>query len=422
MKYTCFVPAILFLWVNLAQAQKIRPLSVGDTVPDITLNHIINAPYASCKLSDFKGKVVILDFWATWCGACIKNFDKLDVLQRKYSDQLQVLLINTKSTGDDDNKIKNLLGNLKNAAGLQLNLATVTRDTVINQLFPHTLIPHYVWLKNKRVIAITNGDEVTAINIERLLKDNHAELVTKKDIPDFDAAKPLLNNLDKIESRVAYYNSFFSGYINGLSSKQGNTRNITQQRWYAINRPVIKLYQFATGYYDNRLFIQSIKIDTADLLEDKSKESWKSKHLYCYEITLPGTVTDSIRKLLMINDLNRFLNLDAHFETKMVRCWVLKGEIKEMKAVDSSFQCTATQLVHLFNSNYKEHPSSENPIIIDETLDSRGAKLSIPNNSWLSLSSLQEAIKKNYLTLQLLERPVSFFVISDPAKQAIIIQ
>lgn len=422
MKYTCFVPAMLFLWVNTAQAQKIHPLSVGDTVPDITLNHIINAPYSSCKLSDFEGKVIILDFWATWCGACIKNFDKLDILQRKYSNQLQVLLINTKSTGDDDTNIKNLLGKVKNAAGLQLNLATVTQDTIIDQLFPHKLIPHYVWLKNNRVIAITNGDEVTAINIERLLKNNHAELVTKKDIPDFDAAKPLLNNLDKIESRVAYYNSFFSGYINGLSSKQGNTRNTTQQRWYAINRPVIMLYQFATGYYDNRLIVKSAKIDTTGLSEDKSKESWKSKHLYCYEITLPGTVTDSIRKLLMINDLNRFLNLDAHFETKAVPCQVLKGEVKETKVVDNSFRCTATQLAHLFNNNYKEHPSSENPIVIDETLDSRGAKLSVPNNSWLSLSTLQEAIKKNGLILQLLERPVSFLVISDTAKRAIIIQ
>lgn len=39
------------------------------------------------KLSDFKGKVVILDFWATWCPPCRKEIPHFVELQKEYGDQ-----------------------------------------------------------------------------------------------------------------------------------------------------------------------------------------------------------------------------------------------------------------------------------------------------------------------------------------------
>ena len=44
------------------------------------------------QLSDFRGKVIILDFWATWCPPCIKEIPHFVELSRKYADPGLVIL------------------------------------------------------------------------------------------------------------------------------------------------------------------------------------------------------------------------------------------------------------------------------------------------------------------------------------------
>lgn len=62
---------------------------IGSDAPEITFEWT-NANYT--KLSDLKGKVVMLDFWATWCGPCIASFPKIRELQARYKDYPVVIL------------------------------------------------------------------------------------------------------------------------------------------------------------------------------------------------------------------------------------------------------------------------------------------------------------------------------------------
>lgn len=53
------------------------------------------------KLSDFKGKVVILDFWATWCAPCREGIPDLIDIQKNYSKDVQIIGITV-----DENPMK----------------------------------------------------------------------------------------------------------------------------------------------------------------------------------------------------------------------------------------------------------------------------------------------------------------------------
>jgi len=54
------------------------------------------------KVSDFKGKVVIVSFWASWCEPCRKEFPVLSAIQKKATtEKLQVISINI----DEDRKV-----------------------------------------------------------------------------------------------------------------------------------------------------------------------------------------------------------------------------------------------------------------------------------------------------------------------------
>jgi cytochrome c biogenesis protein CcmG/thiol:disulfide interchange protein DsbE len=47
------------------------------------------------RVADFKGKVLIVDYWATWCGPCKASFPKIDALYKKHKDEgLEVVAIN----------------------------------------------------------------------------------------------------------------------------------------------------------------------------------------------------------------------------------------------------------------------------------------------------------------------------------------
>ena len=70
------------------QGNVIRFVRNPEAAPDFKLAGLDGKPLT---LADSRGKVVLLNFWATWCGPCQAEIPDLIELQQKYKDQLQVI-------------------------------------------------------------------------------------------------------------------------------------------------------------------------------------------------------------------------------------------------------------------------------------------------------------------------------------------
>ena len=81
--------------VALAAALKLQP---GQPAPEFTLDDLDGQPVS---LSQFKGQVVLLDFWASWCGPCIDDLPYLREVKKKTADW-PVVFLNISLDADED--------------------------------------------------------------------------------------------------------------------------------------------------------------------------------------------------------------------------------------------------------------------------------------------------------------------------------
>jgi thiol-disulfide isomerase/thioredoxin len=118
-------------------------VDIGDRLPDFEFTNLpVTDPPATHRFSDFKGQYVLLDFWATWCGPCLREAPNVQEVVKTYADddRLKVLCISIDRTPDRPaNYVK-----AKSAGGIQawLSLSQKTEQTKAFSI-PH--VPS-IWL------------------------------------------------------------------------------------------------------------------------------------------------------------------------------------------------------------------------------------------------------------------------------------
>ena len=78
-----------------AEEEAAKKQAAGIEAPDFTLNDINGKPLS---LSSLRGKYVILDFWGSWCGWCIKGIPQMKEYYKKYAGKFEILGVDCNDT------------------------------------------------------------------------------------------------------------------------------------------------------------------------------------------------------------------------------------------------------------------------------------------------------------------------------------
>lgn len=160
--------ALLILCSSSLYAQQkdtIIPLKIGNKIPAWVMNTTFpvlrnrGSVADSMKLNQYKGKLILLDFWAAWCSTCIYKFPVLESLQLRYPEDLAVILVDTKNNRDPLEQMEGILSG-KKAPFISSKLESIYNDTVLNSLFPHSFLPHYVWIGKDGTLKALSGAEL----------------------------------------------------------------------------------------------------------------------------------------------------------------------------------------------------------------------------------------------------------------------
>jgi thiol-disulfide isomerase/thioredoxin len=133
----------------------------GSPAPEIRVESMSGKPVA---LSDYRGKVVLLDVWASWCGPCKQELPMLDDMARRLKDDVVVLAVSV------DQERANVTKFLKARPRWALTIAHDPKGEVADRFAPEKMPTSYV-IDRSGVIRYVNSGFVPgdAAVIERRL-------------------------------------------------------------------------------------------------------------------------------------------------------------------------------------------------------------------------------------------------------------
>jgi thiol-disulfide isomerase/thioredoxin len=113
-----------------------RPVTSGDVAPTFVLSRIEAKGQLGARVSldSLRGKVVVLDFWATWCQPCLRALPTLDAYQRKHPE-VAIVTVNL----DDAGEARAIFDERGYALTLLASDGEVTERYNVSQI-PHTVV------------------------------------------------------------------------------------------------------------------------------------------------------------------------------------------------------------------------------------------------------------------------------------------
>lgn len=335
------------VYAQHSQVSDLKVLSIGDTIDLNAFSvKVLEEQMMDQNLGQYKGKWLIMDFWATYCQACINSLPNLQSIQDKYGGNMQVLLV----TSEDEGRIKRTLQRSEVLKNANIRLPFLVQNKTLKQVFPHVTIPHVVIVDPRGTIrAVTHSSEIIASSVEKLILGETVNFLAKD---DFNNSFGQVHESDEVKTstNLLWESSLVKqGYGQGniTKDKTGNFITLVDFQFTPID-----LFYKAYSYFKlgalvpmnlKRVFVE-VK-DSLSYMRYANKElqplaffpkkfpylhyanrhEFDADNMYTYRLKLPYGIPDDQVFECIMDDLNRYFPIKGKVEKREVPAWVIRS-------------------------------------------------------------------------------------------------
>lgn len=396
--------------------------TIGDMVPKNDRYEVDNFGKKEISFNDFKGKIVLLDFWSIGCSSCIAAFPKLERLQEQFKDDLQIILVTSSKKAQVDKYIA--LGSFEKPT-----LPMIMGDTLLKTYFPYRMVPMQVWVDRiGEVKAITNAWYAAEEVLQQVIQGSWPEMEVRRDNMEYVKGRFFLEqglaHLPKFSSSL----SEFIPEIPSYTSIKDSLKNRSIRSFY--NYSALKLLQIAYGtetfpnrsVFYNKNRIEFHDVDTTDWVREKEEidyEQWRRKTYLSYELSLPSK-DESLWFGMMQDDLKRYLRVYRGVEVGLEKRKVSGFELYDLASSEvaigmpkhdtktvSHFLGTTSLMLALENKFTRE----DNVFFFNASSRKGYFPIMLDVKDWKDLKAVQQQLKPYRLGLRKCERLMDKLVI-----------
>jgi thiol-disulfide isomerase/thioredoxin len=413
MKLIYCLLVLLCPYINKAQPSSVKALTVGDAIPGMVYNNVLNYSGTSIDLNSFKGKLVILDFMLTTCSSCLQKLPLFDSLQKSYAGKIQFIIVSSQRK----EIVKTFLQN--QWLGKQIHFPVITNDVKLKELFPHEWVSHLVWVApDGTVKAITDGDYVTGKNIRQVLENAPINWPIKRDVPDFDYTVPFTATNAQVQSiqPPAVLSSCFMPYINDVGQyhifRQKDSINHTVRTAF-YNQPIIEMYLRLRGkfWFPRSQIILNVKDSSRYILDETKyfRRQWMEQNTFCYESILPTSTTGTVQQQRIWDELDFYFGIHTVLEERAIPCQVLRQKKPPVKP-----SSIANELVSISTIVYEMNQACSGIPVFIEDKELEKIRLPVSKAQLQDRAVLTEILQQNGYELVQEIRRVEVLVITEP--------
>ena len=301
-----------------------NPPMLGKVCPDFFMSVIgANGVEKPLTLSELRGKVVILEFWATYCVPCIPYIKHFEKLQFQFGDAIKVIEISEENRDKVDAFIQK--------RGYKNVSFAMDWGRKLNDMFYHHFIPHTVVIdQDGTVLAFTSPDEIDQEVIGKLINREPVTFTMKHEYQEasYTSSTNTLQNYDQPiivnKPKNQTYKIEFSNYKVGYATEFVKE---SSSEYKFVNCPLSLIYQILYDQKTSRVILS---------VNEPAKYSFENQNSYCLDLSVPDFISKSVQDVA-IQQLESLFPLKSKIEVRNRKVFtLLKSDLPgAMNSVDS---------------------------------------------------------------------------------------